>query len=153
MIASLSFQLSWGCFISLPILTTFVYGIQVVLQAEVDTFSVRTVSSSTGQCHLLIISYYLKTSLSCPTFTTGMAKAMYSNATHFHVEITLCKLSTYTSPLHSRMAEYRYINAALASLQAHSHTDARDQFHYKFFVYNTPSLSAASSPKGSSSAT
>lgn len=43
MIASLSFQLSWGCFISLPILTTFVYGIQVVLQAEVDIFSVRTV--------------------------------------------------------------------------------------------------------------
>lgn len=31
-------------------------------------------------------------------------------------------------------------------------TDARDQFPYKFFVYNTLSLSAASSPKGPSSA-
>lgn len=40
------------------------------------------------------------------TFTTGMAKAMRSNAIHFHVEITLCKLSTYTSPLHSQMAEH-----------------------------------------------
>lgn len=40
------------------------------------------------------------------TFTTGMAtKATSSNATHFHVEITMCKLSTYTPPLHSQMAE------------------------------------------------
>lgn len=39
------------------------------------------------------------------TFTTGMAKAMCSNAIHFHVKITLCNLSMYTSPLHSQMAE------------------------------------------------
>lgn len=65
MIVSLSFQLSWGCFISLPILTSFVHGIQVVLHPEAHTFSVRTVSPGTGQRGLLIISYYLKTTLSC----------------------------------------------------------------------------------------
>lgn len=49
-----------------------------------------------------------------------------------------------------------HINAALPSLQGPFRTpltDARDQFHYMFFVYNTPSLSTASSPKGPSSTT
>lgn len=61
------------------------------------------------------------------TFTTGMAKAMCSNAIHFYVDTTLCKLSTYTPLLHSHMAEDRYINAALTSLQAHSELHSQMQ--------------------------
>lgn len=133
MITSLSFQLSWGCSGGLiPRSSHFL--------CEDSKFRHRTMWPVD---HKLLSQNKFIMPLG-KTLTTGMAKGMCSNAIHFHVEITLCKLSMYTSPLHFQMAEDWYINTALISLQAHSglhslDSDARDQFHNTFFLYSTPS--------------
>lgn len=99
---------------------------QVVRHPEGSlSLSMRTANSAgRGQHGLLIISYCLKTNLPCPReqlFYDKHGKSdmfplpLCANAIHFHVEVTLHKLSMYASPLLSQMIKDSYINAALTT--------------------------------------
>lgn len=118
MIASLSFQLSWGCLVGLPILTSYLGGIQVVRHPEGSRFLCED-SKFGRQRTTWSLDHKL---LSQNKFTMPLGKTVLQQPRQkrhvpftciCHVEVTLCKLLTYTSPSLSQMVKHRYINASL----------------------------------------
>lgn len=140
---------------------------------KVHTFSVRTVGSAGRGQHspFIRLSYCLKTSLPGlwgQLFYNKQGKSnmfplpVHANAMRSHVEVTLCKLLTYTSLVLSQMVKDRCINAALTIFFAQGPLTTPRSIHplmqgigsaslQVLGTSNMPSLSPASSPKGLSS--
>lgn len=160
MIASLSFQLSWGCFVGLPILTSCLGGIRVVRHPEGSCFLCED-SKFSRQRTTWPLDHKL---LSQNKFTMPLGKTVLQQAWQKrHVPFT-CMCQCYTFPcrsypmqavnvhiflafpngerqIHKRSTDRLLSTGPTRNSEGHPPSDGRDQLHCKFFALLTCLLS------------